>query len=518
MTSGTPLFANDAFINDSSELPLSEESKDQQITPQLLQGFAQLIVERTGLEILAADSATVCEKIWERTKATHQRFPSQYYQLLANSEAESSTNQLSSEAEWPRLIALLTNSESYFFRDRGQISVLKHHILPELIMRKFAEKKLVICSAGCSRGEEPYSLAILLSELIPNIEEWEITVLGLDINAESIAYAEAGRYRQWSLRGVSPQQRSLYFRQQKQHYCIAPKFHSMVTFHPLNLVSDPFPNDMNGVDLILCRNVFIYFDAAAIATVINKFYQALQPQGYLLTGHAELYGQDMQPFQIRSFPGSLIFQRPAADAQKTMLPMAKGATSSLDKTAVASQDIAEDALKESAVKTEHTRAENFLHQAYLAFHNQNFELATRQLEAALAKQPQHPEALCLLAKVHFTAGQFRLATNACNRALEKFSSIEQTNKEHLEPHYILAKIAIEQGEFSVAKRILRKIIYLDPNAIAAHLELSQLYQQTGNLKKSDRLRQLAFELFRQQRSPTANGASTSPIPHSPFPI
>ncbi|MFK8182161.1 MAG: CheR family methyltransferase [Phormidesmis sp.] len=483
MTAGSPSFNRSA-----------EQDSERTLEPWLFEAFAQLVVERTGLNILSADRATVCEKVWERTQATQQAFPSRYYQLLA----DASTEHLAiAEAEWPHFIALLTNSESYFFRDRGQISVLRHHILPELIMRKFADKKITLCSAGCSRGEEPYSLAILLCELIPHIEEWDVTVLGVDINAASIAHAQAGRYRQWSLRSLNAEQRERYFHTQKQHYCIDAKFQKMVAFHPLNLVSDSFPDEMQGLDLIICRNVFIYFDEASIATVIRKFYQALQPQGYLLTGHAELYGQDMKPFQIQSFPGSLVFQRAESEALKTHEHSAE--------TAISETAIPETAIsKETSVRatnlaqSESAIAENALRQAYLSFHNQAFNQAVQQIEAALAAQSHHAEAYCLMAKVYLASGQFSQAVEACNHAL---TSLKKSNDGNLEPHYILAKIAAEQGDLTGAKRILRKIIYLEANAVTAYLELSQLYQQEGNLKKSDRLRQLAFEIFRQQRSP-----------------
>ena len=339
----------------------------------------------------------------------------------------------------------------------------------------------------------------MLSELIPHIEDWDVTVLGVDINTASIAYAQKGCYRQWSLRGVSNRQQQLYFQQQKQHYCIDAKFREMVTFHALNLVGDLYPADMTGLDLIICRNVFIYFDAAAIATVIRKFHQRLQPQGYLLTGHAELYGQDTRLFQTQSFPGSLVFQRPATDAIRTV---SNATVSNADAKRIDSeqdnpgQDNPEQDNSEqdnSALEnSERIVSENDLRQAYLSFRNQNFEQALQQVEAALEKNTQNGEALCLMARAYLGMEQFQLAADACSRALE-------VDEENLEPHYILAKIAIAQNELTTAKRILRKIIYLDANAVAAYLELSQLYQQAGNLKKSDRLRQLAFDIFKQQR-------------------
>ena len=282
-------------------------SQTESLSVELRQAFIRLIAQHTGLEIRERDRTALSQKIFLRMKALKLLFPLHYYQLL-----ESKT--LDSYQEWQKLIIDLTNLESYFFRDKEQFNLLRNHILPELIQRKQDRKTIRICSAGCSTGEEPYSLAILLKELIPNVEQWNLTILGIDINQDALEKAQIGIYRAWSFRTVDPEIKQGYFKLINHQYQIVQPIKEMVKFEAVNLVNDPFPqpnSEMRDFDLIICRNVFIYFDQSAIAKVLDKFYLTLQPLGYLITGHAELHDQNLSQFQTRVFAESLIYQRQA---------------------------------------------------------------------------------------------------------------------------------------------------------------------------------------------------------------
>jgi chemotaxis protein methyltransferase CheR len=280
-------------------------STPKQLSPKIKQGFIRLIAHHTGLVIRERDQAALQDKIFARMKAIKLAFPEDYYLLLNCQTREA-------EQEWNNLVVLLTNLESYFFRDKEQCNLLKTQILPELIQRHQADKTLRLCSAGCSTGEEPYSLAIMLNELIPDIQKWNLVIFGIDINQDALDKAKQGIYRAWSLRSIDPKIKYNYLKPIKNHYHIDDKIKSLVKWHQINLVKDPLPQahlDLHEFDLIICRNVFIYFDCSAIAQVLDKFYHALQPLGYLITGHSELYGQVLKQFQTNVFPESLVYQR-----------------------------------------------------------------------------------------------------------------------------------------------------------------------------------------------------------------
>ena len=279
-------------------------------SPELTQAFTQLIVKRTGIIIRENDQTVFQETIAQRAKLTGSDSISAYYQLLT-------TETYKSQQEWDSLTTEITNTESFFFRDRGQFRLLKNHIFPDLIKRKAQTKTIRICSAGCSTGEEPYSIAMLLYDLIPNIKDWNLTILGIDINSVALEKARKGLYRPWSFRGIEPEIQKRFFRQTNDQYHINDDIKTMVSFQAGNLLDNSSLNPfcyVRDIDLILCRNVFIYFSNPAVKTALDKFYNALGPLGYLLVGHAELYSQNPDRFWVKMFEESIAYQRPADTA------------------------------------------------------------------------------------------------------------------------------------------------------------------------------------------------------------
>ncbi len=304
----------------------------------LIEQFVKLIAQNTGLLIRPQDWLLLQRKLLMRLNALRLSSLEEYYQLLAtsiypkelqltaahfNSAMDNGlSTELNGQNEWKQLLQLLTTGESYFFRDSGQIFLLKNIVLPELIayqkqvwQQQGKERPtLRIWSAGCSTGEEAYSLAILVTELIPDWQSWHLHILGTDINIESIKKARQGVYGDWSFRTVDEQKKTAYFtRLKNNNWQIKDWIKQLVKFEYGNLVKDNFPDfksDIYMMDLIVCRNVFVYFEAEAIAQVLRKFNQTLRPGGYLFTAHAELYGQQLDDFSAKVFPQSVIYQRP----------------------------------------------------------------------------------------------------------------------------------------------------------------------------------------------------------------
>ncbi len=295
----------------------------------LLQRFAKLITAQTGLQIRAEDTGKLRHTIRLRMTAQQLNNPEAYYQLLASDTT-------ASRGEWEELLLPLTIGESYFFRDSGQFSLLRQRLIPELIERNSAIRSLRIWSAGCSTGEEPYSLAILVYELLPAQSHWHIVIVGTDVNKHAIAAARRGIYREHSLRTLDPDLRRRYFHQHRGDWELDARFRSMVSFRQVNLLGDPFPDSTGNLfemDLILCRNVLIYFDRTTIAPVITKFTNTLKVGGYLVTGHAELHDQKPSGLAVQTFPESIVYCRDqvpiGASQTKPLQDRTRGATSIL---------------------------------------------------------------------------------------------------------------------------------------------------------------------------------------------
>ena len=223
--------------------------------------------------------------------------------------------------EWAALEAEITIGETFFFRYAEQFEALRSRILPDLIAARGDVRSLRIWSAGCSTGAEPYSLAILVHDLLGEaLSDWSVTILGTDLSVEALATARAAEFGPWALRTLGEPERLRWFRRLparpgRPHgaYALRPIYRRMVRFERQNLLSlieGPQPALGSNFDLILCRNVLIYFHAEHVNLIVRALGQRLQPGGWLLIGHAEpnpAFAQWLEPVAL---PGTVAY-RPA---------------------------------------------------------------------------------------------------------------------------------------------------------------------------------------------------------------
>jgi len=217
-----------------------------------------------------------------------------------------------------RLVEEVTNTETYFFREEFQLEALSEEILPELVERRESRRRLTLWSAGCSSGEEPFTLAMLL-QLSPlwsrQLHRWECRILGTDINRRVIRKARAGLYRASSFKGLEDvARRSIqgrFFRAEGDSFSVKNELREHVSFLHLNLLDRDGAGLFGEMDVILCRNVLMYFPIAVRLRVIQGFYRKLAVGGYLLLGHSEnLLGLET-PFEAVRVKESLIYRKPS---------------------------------------------------------------------------------------------------------------------------------------------------------------------------------------------------------------
>lgn len=273
--------------------------------PSLLKKFKELICRYSGIKIQDRDDKKLSLAISLRMNNLDFSNILTYYQNL-------NLNNKTSYEETLKLICTLTNKETYFFRNHRLFDCLKQKILPDLIKRKNAQKVLRIWSAGCSTGEEPYSIAILLFSLLPNWKSWNILILGTDLSENLLEQARLGIYKERAFRSMDIKDREKYFLKQLDgSWLIAPFLQQAVTFQQGNLLFDPFPDQhtlLHSMDLIVCQNVFIYFEGSAIQKVVDKYAQTLNQEGYLLTGLGELQGI-IPPMKKQILQGTIAYQK-----------------------------------------------------------------------------------------------------------------------------------------------------------------------------------------------------------------
>lgn len=281
--------------------------------PLLDAGFPKLksrIIERTGHFYYQDKDDLLWERVRKRMRATATSDSTQYLTLL--------DDKISGLAEWTKLEAEITIGETFFFRYAEQFTALRDTILPEIIERKQGERRLRIWSAGCATGAEPYSLAILVSELLgPQLEHWRATIVGTDINESFLEVARQARFGKWALRSMQQQERDRYFLPGKgEQWQLRPEFRSLVRFERHNLLSlldGTSPLEFSDFDLILCRNVLIYFHPDTVAQVVQALRDCLSDKGWMLLGHAEPNPTFASMMQALSLPGTVAYRQGAGE-------------------------------------------------------------------------------------------------------------------------------------------------------------------------------------------------------------
>lgn len=204
----------------------------------------------------------------------------------------------------------MTINETSFFRDRKMFDVLRKTILPRLIEAKSAERRLRIWSAGCSTGQEAYSVAMLISEYFANLAGWDVKIVGTDISREMVDYAKGGRYRRMEVnRGLPARMLVKYLERDGEEWKVAPKVKSICEFHCANL-HDPLPK-LPVFDLVMLRNVLLYFPQRDRTSAFDTVYRQMAPGGYLVLGSAEQAEDSTALFQAE-FSEECYFYRPAS--------------------------------------------------------------------------------------------------------------------------------------------------------------------------------------------------------------
>lgn len=227
-----------------------------------------------------------------------------YYYLLRYSPQK--------DQELTEAIDLLTTNETYFFREDFQLKTFTNEILPELRAKKERtnDRRLRIWSAGCSSGEEPYTLAMLLHDQ-PGFSDWQIEIIGTDISQKVLQMARKGIYGSSSFRSTDLSYKRRFFSEVDGKFKIDDRIKRMVTVSHLNLLDTSRVAMLGVMDVVFCRNVIIYFDQMAKKRVVDSFYQRLRPEGFLLLGHSESLMNLSNSFVLRHFKDDMVYQRPA---------------------------------------------------------------------------------------------------------------------------------------------------------------------------------------------------------------
>ncbi len=330
------------------------------------------------------------------------------------------------------LVNAITIGETYFFRDRVQIKALTELILPQIINNRYSqnERVLRIWSAGCSSGEEIYTIVMLAKQLMPDFDGWQCHFLATDINVEGLKKGLSGKYSEWAMRSIPEYYLKKYFHHDGKYYHLVDEIRKLVTFEYLNLVNDRYPSIINGtsnIDVIMCRNVLIYFDDEHVKAITERLAKCMADQGVMMLGASD----------------------PTADLASKM-EVFKGVPSVFS--------------KKSDKKLTISYAEQETSATISPPDAQHTVLAQQEPLQSLSAELTPSLSLNAKAFIYANNGSIENAITLCNDSLK----LDKMNKE---TYYLLGLLLSENMQFKEAESAFRKALYIDQNFLMCRYQL-----------------------------------------------
>jgi chemotaxis protein methyltransferase CheR len=449
------------------------------VTEEEFGQFRDYLAVKTGLALRSEKKEELLELLSRRMAKLAPQMTFEHYFRVLQSEGDLG-------AELRALVARLTVGETHFFRNRPQFDALRNVVLPELIRkRRDKVKRLRFWSAGCSTGEEPYSLAMLLLELLPDIEDWSVVILATDINTESLATAKEGFYRNWSFREVDTYYQRRFFTEEEEGWRISPQVREMVTFRYLNLAEDVYPAGVtltDSQDLIVCRNVMIYFNVDLSLEITGRFYRCLEDMGYLVVGHAEHSEMVYSRFRRKMFGSAILYSR-AEDGEyweKGIKLRFRG--SGKEPADLVPHRAGGERKKKGVQRPADTEETVRFEEAVRLYQEMSFEGSLKLFRAILLLNPGNERARYMAALISANCGDI-------DEAEKDVSLILGNNPLHLEATYLQSLVCRIRGDDAGEVAALKKTIYLNRDFVLGHFQLGIFYLRDG--REDDAQRSLA---------------------------
>jgi chemotaxis protein methyltransferase CheR len=403
----------------------------------------------------------------------------------------------SGPAELDELTTSLTNGETFFFRHQELFDALGRQVIPEIIERNRDQRRLRIWSAGCANGAEPYSLSILLERAFgPQLAGWDVTIVGTDINRDFLVQAQRGEFSDWSLRSMADDLQASCFRRSGNTWTIDDAYRRGVLFRYHNLVQHPFPaliNELSAFDLILCRNVMIYFAPPIIQRLVGQFHDCLVPGGWFAVGPAEPNVGLFRAFETVNAAGAVLYRRrqqPTAPNIAWFQASPAGALPAVAKTESGSRILARLPRDKATLATGARRRQS-------------------RPAAAARREPDSAIGQALAdARQMLNLGQSAAAADCC----QKLMTVEWMNPL---VHFYNALVAEHRGQHGETEQALRRAIYLDRDFVLAHYQLGLVLLRKHDVRGAQRSFRNVLALLERrdaaERFPDADGLSVETL-------
>jgi chemotaxis protein methyltransferase CheR len=464
--------------------------------------FQELLIETSGLFFEESRNQSLHLALWQRLQ--HRGYDSyrEYYNLLKFHPE--------GRPEIRELLDLITIGETYFFRNKPQFDVLIRFVLPEIVQRKVdsGDRSIRAWSAGCSGGDETYSIAMAMMEVIPSYPEWRISILGTDINRNGLACAKEASYGEKHIGHLPKEYLGKYFKAGGSTYRLNAKVQELTQFEYHNLAKDPFIHErMQDIDILFCRNVIIYFDGQTTQRVIENFHNCLAQDGYLFLGHSETLWQITDKFERVEFPQTFIYKKRLnpvqEDAMKPFIAVPEIALGDLTLPAAPIpalyQHGSEPAFEPEAKNrcSRSTRSESppsdRVVEGCTSVKEMDVEKGFFQQESRLGPQGkpdpledfERPPGIKEKLESAYKEATLCLETMKDQTALAPPNPMIEQSKNHIRSYLTMATILANEAKYKEATDILGKIIEVDNLSVEAYYLLGVLSYKTSNLNEAE---------------------------------
>lgn len=386
-----------------------------------------------------------------------------------------------SQTEFNELLNLITVNETSFFRFPQQFEALKNRVLPEILEGKLAtNRQLRIWSAGCSTGEEPYSIGMAMLESGVEGLGWQTRVLGTDVSTRALTVARRGVYARKSTLNLSDELVGRYFDGDGEELSVAKGVRRVVDFQYHNLIKEPYPIEMmSGWDIIFCRNVTIYFKLESTRRVVHNFFRSLNDGGYLFIGHSETLTTISDEFEPIESGDVFLYRKPKHPSAFTPSagrglepPPAPAPAKRVPRPGVARPS-------EKVPQPGSTRVADLIAEAVESFAQRKPEAVLALVDEILTLDANNAEAHVFAAHAFADMSNYDAALAACTRALAIDPLLPVAR-------YILGLIHQRQGDTMHAISEFKKTIYIDMDFALAHLQLGTIYKSQGDWETAAR--------------------------------
>ena len=373
------------------------------------------------------------------------------------------------------LVGEITVGETYFFREPRQFAFIRHEVVPALLSHRSRDHPLRIWSAGCATGEEPYTLAIVLREQGLAAAH----VVATDLARTALSKARRAVYTRWSLRGAPDHIVRTHFEQEGSRFALAHAIRDAVDFRYLNLAEDTYPSLSTGIwgmDLILCRNVLIYFDAETVARVACRLIDSLSDEGWLLLGASDPPLGELAPCDVVVTDAGLAYRRRGRGTRSAAAPVATTPFLLSPLPEAGALPVATHAPAPVAPRQEERAG---LAEAARSYAERDYERAAEQASRLVERDGSDPAPWIVLVRALANRGELEAAGRSCAAALDRHST-------SAELAYLHAVLLAEAGRHADAVAAARRSLYLDRGLVVAHLALGGALARLGDTEGARR--------------------------------